>query len=143
MLATGHTLGPAPRADVDQGSVHVAQAAHGAVARVCLVTTVGPQLAHQLAVHPLGAAHRGHGHPLGQAHRGRGGQVLEGPAVAPRVVVLVLTQARGPGVVAGAGGAVLTRALVALATHGLRVRVSGLVATTHALPLPQPATNKP
>ena len=140
MLSTGHTLGSAPRPDVDQGRVHVAHAAHGAVTRVG-VTTVWPQLAHQLAVHPLGAAHRGHGHPhpLGQG-RGRD-QVLEGPAVAPRVVVLVLTEAGGPGVVAGPGGAVLTRALVALAAHGLRVGVSGLVATAHALPLPQPATH--
>ena len=120
MLSTGHTLGSTPRPDVDQGRVHVAHAAHGAVTRVG-VTTVWPQLAHQLAVHPLGAAHRGHGHPhpLGQG-RGRG-QVLEGPAVAPRVVVLVLTEAGRPGVVARAGGAVLTRALVALAAHGLRV----------------------
>ena len=137
VLSTGDTLGPAPRADVDQGCVHVA---HGAVTRVG-VTTVRPQLAHQLAVHPLGAAHRGHGHPLGQG-RGRR-QVLEGPAVSPRVVVLVLTEAGGPGVVAGPGGAVLTRALVALAAHGLRVGVSRLVAAAHALPLAQPATNNP
>ena len=144
MLATSHTLSSAPRANVDQRSVHVTQTTHGAVTRVSLVTRVRPQLTHQLAVNTLGSSHRGHGHPLGpHAHWGRGSQVLEGPAVAPGVVVLVLTQARGPGVVAGAGGAVLTCTLVTLTTHGLRVRVSRLVSTTHALPLPQPVTNNP
>ena len=133
MLAAGHALGAAARADVDEGRVHVAQGAAPGVG----VAAVWPQLANQLAV-DCPAPHGGHGHPHAR-HAGRG-QVLEGAAVPPRVVVLVAQVGR-PRVVAGPGGAVLARALVALAAHGLRVGVCGLVAAAHALPLPQPATD--
>ena len=80
------------------------------------VTAVRAELTHQLAVDCRSPRH-GHGH----AHGGSRGNVLEGPAVAP---VVLVAEVGAAGVIAGAGAAVLGGGLVALPAHGLRVAVS-------------------
>ena len=95
----------------DQGGVHV-----GHVGTAVAVTAVWSQLAHQFAVN-CGPPTHCHRHPHGRTR----GNVLEGSAVAPVVLVAEVSAA---GVVAGAGAAVLGGGLVTLAAHGLRIAVS-------------------
>ena len=124
VLATCHRLATP---NIDQRCVDIAHVGAGVT-----MAGVGPQLAHQLAVTSL----LDHGHlPQGWTR----GDVLEWSTVA--TVGQMVAQVGGAGVVAGPGARVLTGALVALATHGLGVAVCRLVATAHALPLPQPGVD--
>lgn len=95
----------------DQGGVHI-----GHVGAAVAVTAVWSQLAHQFAVN-CGPSTHCHRH----THRRTRGNVLEGSAVAP---VVLVTEVGTAGVVARAGAAVLGGGLVTLTAHGLRVAVS-------------------
>ena len=62
--------------------------------------------------------------------------MLEGSAVS---TIVLIAEIGAPRVIAWTSAAMLTCALVTLATHGLRITMCALISATHTLPLSEPA----